>query len=683
MNAPYEDGYDLWLRYRPITSPEIRVAYWRQLQGVVVPGDSLTMAAIRSELRQALAGLLDIGGRVHQDHLRQPGVLIGTPETSPQIAALNWDAHIDAQGQDGYLIRSIALNMEPVIVVAAQTEIGALYGTFHLLRLLQTHQPLSSLNIAERPRLQYRMLNHWDNLDGSIERGYAGQSLWKWAELPETLDPRYRDYARACASIGINGTVLNNVNAGMQSLTTAYLLKTAALANVFRPYGITVFLTAKFSAPMALGNLPTADPVDAAVQQWWRAKADEIYQLIPDFGGFLVKADSEGQPGPYTYERNHAEGANMLADALAPHGGVVVWRAFVYGQGEPDRLKKAYADFHPLDGAFARNVFVQVKNGPLDFQPREPVHPLFGGMPHTPLMMEFQVTQEYLGQSTHLVYLAPMWKEILDFDTFAEGEGSTVAKVLDGSVHGYAMTGMAGVANTGDDRNWCGHHFAQANWYAFGRLAWNHQLSAETIAEEWIRATFTNDPAVVTAIQQIMLASWDACVNYMMPLGLHHIMREGHHYGPDPAFDGGERADWRSTYYHRADADGLGFDRTSHGSNAVVQYHPPVRDLFEQLATCPEKYLVWFHHVPWTHTMRSGRTFWEELVWHYQYGMAQVQGMLDAWKALQPHIDSQRYNDVLQKLSLQVTDATEWSQVCLPYFHRFCRHLPIPSLHQE
>jgi alpha-glucuronidase len=538
------------------------------------------------------------------------------------------------------------------------------------------------LDITERPRLQQRILNHWDNLDSSIERGYAGKSLWKWEELPETPDPRYRDYARLCASIGLNGAVLNNANASSTSLTTEYLHKTAALAEVFRPYGIRVFLTAKFSAPMTLGGLETADPLDAAVRHWWKNKADEVYGIMPDFGGFLVKADSEGQPGPYTYKRNHAEGANMLAEALAPHDGIVMWRAFVYGHGETDRAKKAYADFQPLDGTFADNVFVQVKNGPIDFQPREPIHPLFGGMPRTPLMMEFQVAQEYLGQSKHLVYLAPMWKEILDFDTFAAGKGSTVAKVLDGSVHSYAMTGIAAVSNTGDDRDWCGHHFSQANWYAFGRLAWNTDLSSETIAEEWIRATFTNDDTAVARILDIMMVSWEACVNYMTPLGLHHIMREGHHYGPDPSFDAGEREDWRSTYYHRADADGLGFDRSSAGSNAVAQYHPPVRDLFEHLGTCPEKYLVWFHHVPWTHTMRSGRTFWEELVWLYRHGVEQAKDMREAWKTLQPFIDAQRYEEVLNKLNTQVTDAAEWPEVCLPYFQQFSG-LPIPEVHDS
>ncbi len=666
-----EDGYTVWLRYQRVDDAELRAAYGRQAQHVVVCGDSPTIVAIRSELQHGLSVLLGNAVEIGQESIRTAGLLVGTPKTSPQIAALNWDAELDILGREGYLIRTTDVDAQAVVAVAANTDIGALYGCFHLLRLLQTRQSLAELNIAERPRIQQRMLDHWDNLDGSIERGYAGKSLWKWRELPGVIDPRYRDYARICASIGLNGAVLNNANASTTSLTTEYVHKTAALANVFRPYGIRVFLTAKFSAPMACGGLETADPLDVAVRQWWHEKADEIYGIIPDFGGFLVKADSEGQPGPYTYKRNHVEGANMLADALAPHGGLVVWRAFVYGHGEIDRAKKAYADFQPLDGSFADNVFVQVKNGPIDFQPREPIHPLFGGMPHTPVMMEFQVAQEYLGQSKHLVYLAPMWKEILDFDTFAAGEGSTVANVLDGSVHDYAMTGIAAVSNTGDDRNWCGHHFSQANWYAFGRLAWNADLSSEAIAEEWIRATFTNDDTAVACILDIMMVSWEACVNYMTPLGLHHIMREGHHYGPDPSYDTDQREDWHSTYYHRADADGLGFDRSSAGSNAVAQYHQPVRDVFEHLDTCPEKYLVWFHHAPWTHVMQSGRTFWEEMVWLYRHGVEQVNAMRAAWKELQSYIDPQRYDEVLHKLEIQVRDAAEWSDVCILYFQQF------------
>jgi len=680
------DGYELWLDYWPVRPAERLASYRAHLQEIAVPGDSPTMAAVRSELQRGLAGLLDGPVDVGQDRLQGAGLLTGTPQTASQIAALGWDEQIEAQGPEGYVIRSATVDGEPAVVVAAGSELGVLYGGFHLLRLLQTQQPLARLDVAERPRVQLRLLDHWDNLDGSIERGYAGESLWRWEELPGTLDPRYRDYARACASIGINGAVLNNVNANPRILRGDYLEKVAALADVLRPYGIKVYLSVNFASPLrpldtsgrfirdgGIGNLHTADPLDPDVERWWKEKADEIYRHIPDFGGFLVKAGSEGMPGPVDYGRTHAEGANMLARALAPHGGIVMWRAFVYdADTDPDRAKRAYKEFVPLDGKFDDNVFVQVKNGPVDFQPREPFHPLFGAMPKTPLMMEFQVTQEYLGQAIHLVYLAPMWKEVLDSDTFAQGKGSTVARVVDGSLHGYPMTGIAGVANVGSDRNWCGHHFAQANWYAFGRLAWNQHLSSEAIAEEWIRATFTNDDGAVATILDMMMGSWEACVNYMTPLGLHHLMREGHHYGPDLDYDTG-REDWNPPYYHRADAEGLGFDRSSSGSNAVEQYYPPVRDLFDDRAACPEKYLLWFHHVPWDYEMHSGRTLWDELAWHYYHGVEYVSRMLKTWVELKPYVDLQRHEEVLKKLSMQEAHAIEWLQVSLSYFQRFSR----------
>jgi alpha-glucuronidase len=630
------DGYDLWLDYRPVQSAERLVPYLALLREIVVPDDSPTLTAVRAELQRGLTGLLDRPIEISQNRLQGPGLLAGTPQMSPRIAAFGWDEQIAALGPEGYLIRSTMLDGEPAIVIAAGSELGVLYGSFHLLRLLQTQQPLAGLDVAERPKVQLRLLDHWDNLDGSVERGYAGKSLWKWEELPDTLDPSYRDYARACASIGINGLVLNNVNANPAILRGDYLEKVAALAAVLRPYGIKVYLSANFASPLkpqrapsrfggggGIGNLDTADPLDPDVQRWWREKADEIYRHVTDFGGFLVKANSEGMPGPFDYGRTHAEGANMLARALAPHGGIVTWRAFVYDPHvDADRVKRAYKEFVPLDGQFETNVLVQVKNGPLDFQPREPFHPLFGAMREMSLMMEFQVTQEYLGQGIHLVYLAPMWKEVLDADTFALGEGSTVAQVIDGSLHGYPLTGVAGVANVGSDRNWCGHHFAQANWCAFGRLAWDHSLTSEEIAEEWIRATFTNDDEVVATVRDMMMGSWEACVSYMTPLGLHHIMREGHHYGPDLEYDAG-REDWNPQYFHRADAAVLGYDRSSGGSHAVAQYFPPLSDLFDGLVTCPEKYLLWFHHVPWDYEVRSGRTLWDELVYLYDRGVRQ------------------------------------------------------------
>jgi alpha-glucuronidase len=685
------DGYELWLDYRPVQSAERLGAYQECLQTVAVPGDSPALTAARAELQRGLAGLLDRPVDVGQGRPRGAGLLAGTMSTSDQIAALGWDEQIAAQGPEGYLIRSAVIDGESAIVVAAGSELGVLYGSFHLLRLLQTQQPLAGLDVAERPKVQLRLLDHWDNLNGSVERGYAGKSLWKWEELPATLDPRYQDYARACASIGINGAVLNNVNANPVILRSDYLEKVAALADILWPYGIKVYLSPNFASPLrpsdtpgrfrrggGIGNLDTADPLDPDVQRWWREKADEIYRHIPGFGGFLVKANSEGMPGPFDYGRTHLDGANMLARALAPHGGIVMWRAFVYDPHvDPDRVKRAYKEFVPLDGKFETNVFVQVKNGPLDFQPREPFHTLFGAMPQTPLMMEFQITQEYLGQSIHLVYLTPMWREVLDSDTFAQGEGSMVAKVIDGSLHGYPMTGIAGVANVGSDRNWCGHHFAQANWYAFGRLAWDHTLSPEQIAEEWIRATFTDDDEAVATIRDMMMGSWEACVNTMTPLGLHHIMREGHHYGPALEYDAG-REDWNPQYYHRADAVGLGYDRSRSGSNAVAQYFPPLCDLFDDPETCPEKYLLWFHHVPWDDEMRSGRTLWDELAWRYGQGVAYASHMLEIWAGLKPTIDPQRHEEVLKKLSTQVADAGEWPRVSLSYFQKFSRR-PIPA----
>jgi alpha-glucuronidase len=470
----------------------------------------------------------------------------------------------------------------------------------------------------------------------------------------------------------VNGACLNNVNARAESLSSAYLAKAAALAGVFRPYGIRVYLAPAFSAPMQLGGLPTSDPRDPAVAGWWRDKVDEIYDLIPDFGGFQVKANSEGQPGPRDYGASHDEGANMLAEALAPHGGTLLWRAFVYDvRIDADRAKCAYKEFVPLDAKFRPGVFVQVKNGPVDFQPREPFHPLFGAMERTPLALEVQITQEYLGQSIHLVYLAPMWKEVLDSDTYVRGPGSTVARVVDGSLHGHGTSCIVGVANTGSDRNWCGHHFAQANWYAFGRLAWDHGLSAEAIADEWVRMTWSNDPAVIDALKSAMLGSWQACVDYMTPLGLHHIMQEGHHYGPDPAFNGAWRPDWNSVYYHRADAKGLGFDRSSSGSDAVSQYHSPLREQFDDLDACPEKFLLWFHHVSWGHRLRSGRTLWEELQRRYDAGVAFVEGMRHTWQGLRSRIDPQRHEHVGQRLAQQLENARLWREVCIGYFGRF------------
>jgi alpha-glucuronidase len=677
-----EDGYELWLRYRPVTDA-VRLAEYRvAIRRLVVEGDSSpSLRVAREELVRGLTGLLgrplDVSPTVANGTL-----VIGTPASSRMIASLPIAAALRAAGDEGFVIRAVTSNGHRVLVVAANRDIGVLYGAFHLLRLVQTNRTLARLDIVSAPRIQLRMLDHWDNLDGSVERGYAGQSLWDWPALPNDVSPRYRDYARANASIGINAAALTNVNANARVLTPEYLPKVAAIATVFRPYGIRAFLTARFSAPIELGGLRTADPLDPAVRAWWKQKVDEIYGAVPDFGGFVVKANSEGQPGPQDYKRSHADGANMLAEALAPHGGVVMWRAFVYSNDVPvDRVKQAYDEFHPLDGAFRENVFVQVKNGPLDFQPREPFHPLFGAMPKTPVMMEFQITKEYLGQDTHLVFLAPLWKEVLGADTWASGKGSTVAKVIDGSLHRYRRTGIAGVANIGRDRDWTGSQFNQANWYAFGRLAWGHDLSASAIAEEWIRMTFTNQRRAVATIRSMMLTSREAVVSYMTPLGLAHIMATGHHYGPGPWADAG-RPDWTPSYYHRADSLGLGFDRTTTGSNAVAQYFPPVRDRYGNRKTVPDSLLLWFHHVRWTDRLASGRTVWNELVHRYSAGVDSVRAMRREWGTVRGAIDAERFAAVDSFLSIQAREARWWRDAALSYFQTFSR-MPIPAGYEQ
>lgn len=604
-------------------------------------------------------------------------LVLGTPQSSALVAAFGNE--VATLGDEGFLIRQVRTEGRDVLLVAARRDVGVLYGTFHLLRLLQRGMPLRGLDVRESPRVALRVLDHWDNLDRYVERGYAGSSLWDWQTLPQWRDPRYTDYARANASLGINGTVLNNVNASALSLSPAYLAKAAALADLFRPYGIRVYLSARFSAPIELGGLATADPLDPGVRRWWRDKVDEIHARIPDFGGFLVKANSEGQPGPQDYGRSHADGANLLADALAPYNGVVMWRAFVYSHEVPeDRAKQAYSEFVGLDGAFRPNVIVQVKNGPIDFQPREPFHPLFGAMPRTPLMMELQITKEYLGFATHLVYLGTLYEEVLQADTHARGEGSTVARVIDGSLEGHALTGIAGVANIGVDRTWSGSHFDQANWYAFGRLAWNPQQSARAIAEDWAALTFSPDPQVTGPIVRMMMDSREAAVDYMTPLGLHHLMARGHHYGPGPWVDGGPRADWTSVYYHRADSQGIGFDRSASGSNAVGQYAPQVAEIYGDSARVPESLLLWFHHVPWDRRMRSGRTLWDELVGRYSRGVRQVRSMQDTWAALRDRIDPQRHRHVAAFLQIQHDEAQWWRDASVAYFQSLSGR-PLPA----
>ena len=673
-----ENGYDLWLRYVKITDAVLLNQYKKQIVSPTVTGNSPTITIIKNELAIGLSGLTGSAVTILSIPAKTSSFIAGALSSSPVLTSLVTKEETNSIGKEGFIIRS----KPGKIFITANTDIGVMYGIFHFLRLLQTQQAISNLNIIEAPKIKLRLLNHWDNLNRTIERGYAGFSIWDWHKLPEFIDKRYIDYARANASVGINGTVLTNVNANATILTKPWLEKVKALADLFRPYGIKVFLTARFSAPIEIGKLKTADPLNDSVRHWWNEKAKEIYEAIPDFGGFLVKANSEGQPGPQDYKRNHADGANMLADAVEPFGGIVMWRAFVYNPESDDRFKQAYEEFKPLDGTFRKNVLVQVKNGPIDFQPREPFSPLFGAMPHTPIMMEFQITQEYLGQGTHLVFEAPMFREVLEADTYAKGKNSTVAKVIDGSLYNHELNGMAGVSNIGNDINWCGHPFAQANWYALGRLAWNHELTSAQIAEEWIRQTFTNNNSFVKPVKKIMLQSHEIMVNYMTPLGLTHIMYNGHHYGPMPWGNTLNRPDWNPVYYHRADAAGIGFNRTATGTNALAQYAPEVQKQFNNINTCPEDYLLWFHHVPWLYKMKSGRNFWEELCYKYYTAVDSLKSVLKQWNQLEKLIDAERFHHVKQLLNIQVKDAIWWRNACLLYFQTFSK-MPIPAQYEQ
>lgn len=608
LNTVAEDGHRLWLRYANSSTAEVSAN-----------AQSATISLASDELRQHFLG-------------SKASLQIDTTLTNDEGFAIS--------GNDDQ------------VVIRAHRDIGLLYGAFEVLRQQATDQHIAAQE--QHPKFALRLLNHWDNLDGSIERGYAGNSIFEWFHLDEQL---IRDYARANASIGINGSVLNNVNASPKMLTADYLGEVAKIANLLRPYGIRVYLSINFATPMALGETKTADPKNRRVRRWWRNKANEIYRLIPDFGGFLVKANSEGQPGPGDYHRTHAEGANMLADALAPHNGTVIWRCFVYGanhKGE-DRVKQAVSEFKPLDGKFHKNVILQTKNGPLDFQPREPHSPVFDQIHDTPNMAELQITQEYLGQSRHLVYLAPMWKEFFQ------------------NVEPEWLAGVAGVANIGKDRNWCGHHFSQANWYAFGRLAWNPSLASEDIAKEWLEQTFTTDENFVFMMSTIMEESREACVDYMMPLGLHHIFKFDHHYGPEPdGFKAEYPLEWCPVYYHQADSAGIGFNRSSSGSNATSQYREPYASMYDKVETCPENLLLWFHHVPWNYKMKDGSTLWESLQYHYNQGVISVETYQNIWHTKMRHyVDEQRWREVDERLQHQVENAREWRDTCLAYFAQF------------
>ena len=626
LAASAEDGHLLWLRYQPNPKPaKVQLSLWYDGCGTVAPSPTIELAM--KELQQYWHG---------------------APITmEADCGPMHWK-----KGDDGFTIECKADG--GLLLKAHGRDIGLLYGAYHLLRLQQTGQPVNPCE--SHPTYSLRLLNHWDNPNGTVERGFAGRSIFLNPD-PE----RMKIYARANASIGINGTVLNNVNAKPEALTTESLQKAKEIADQLRPYGIKVYLSINFASPIKVGGLKTADPLNADVIRWWKDKVNEIYKMIPDFGGFLVKANSEGEPGPQDFGRTHADGANMLGKVLKPHQGIVMWRAFVYAPQSPDRANQAYLEFMPMDGQFADNVIIQIKNGPVDFQPREPYSPLFTAMQKTPMMVEFQITQEYLGAANHLVFLAPMWKEFFSF------------------VKPASLKAMAGVANIGDDTNWCGHHFAQSNWYAFGRLAWNPDLTSEQIAEEWLSQTFDTNAAANSQLLSVMLDSREACVNYMMPLGIHHIFAGTHHYGPEPWYaPRGVRADWTPPYYHKADSIGLGFDRTVNGSANVKQYPEALCRMYNDINTCPENLLAWFHHVPWDHRMKSGRTFWDELCHKYDDGVREARHFLTVWDSMQPYVDSQRFEEVQRKLRIQARDAEWWRDACLLYFQTFS-HRPIPQ----
>lgn len=670
-----EDGSRLWLRYEPANDQLIEELS-NAVSGIFTKGSHPTIDLAVEELQQALKGI------ARKDVQRigsvRDGAIVLALEGSREAVRLGLRNELRSLHQDGYIIRPATLGNNRVTVIASPTASGLLYGVFHWIRTLQTGTYSAGYTTVSEPKYDLRMLNHWDNLDGTIERGYAGYSLWKWDELPGTLSPRYLQYARANASVGINAMVPNNVNANPLILSETYLPKLKALADVFRPYGIRLFVSVNFYSPVAIGSLSTADPLEKQVQDWWKAKAAEIYRAIPDFGGFLVKANSEGQPGPLDYGRTHVDGANMLAAALQPYGGLVIWRAFVYDPGNLDRAVQAYREFVPDDGAYAPNVIIQVKNGPVDFQPREPFSPLFGAMNKTPVMAELQITQEYLGFSNHLVFLAPLFEECLKSDTYAMGEGSTVGRMTDGTLVPAKRSAIAGVANIGEDVNWCGHHFAQANWYAFGRQAWDHELKSESIADEWIRMTFTDDPDFVEPVKAMMIDSREAPVSYMMPLGLHHLFAWGHHYGPEPwCYVPGARPDWLPRYYHNASEKGIGFDRTRNGSAAVDQYHYPLNELYNNIETCPENLLLWFHFVPWQHIMKNGRTLWAEMAHKYQEGVDEVRRFQKIWDRMEPYVDLLRFREVQSKLRIQARDAVWWRDACMLYFQTYSG-MPIP-----
>lgn len=655
LSVRAQNGYDLWLNYYPVQAAAQK-EYSNLLSSIQLDEANPTQRIILREFEIAVRKMLN-----QSIALQSNGSIQLKKEGHSSLKNLP---------AEGYIISHHYHRKKPVVTIYANDDAGLLYGSFRLLRELQTGGYRSQENeIIDYPSIQYRVLNHWDNLDRSVERGYAGISLWNWHTLPDIIEPRYIDYARANASIGINTVALTNVNANALILTPQYLEKVKALADALRPYNIRVVLTARFSAPIEIGGLKTADPLEPAVQDWWKKKTAEIYEYIPDFAGYLVKANSEGQPGPQDYQRTHADGANLLAAAVAPFNGIVMWRAFVYSNETPeDRFKQAYNEFKPLDGSFAENVLVQVKNGPIDFQPREPFHPLFGAMPKTPLMMEFQITQEYLGMATHAAYLAPMYKEVLEMPTYRPDANATVTRIVTGEQDQHALSAIAGVANIGNDVNWTGHPLSQANWYAYGRLAWNPSLSSEAIVEEWIDQTYLLSPEAANILAGLLLNSREVLFKYMTPLGLHHIMGWSHHFGPAPWIDNMHRADWTSVYYHKADSAGIGFDRTVTGSNALAQYAKEIQQLYGDKNTIDEKFLLWFHRVSWDFKLKNGKTVWENLCYRYEEGVQEMRLLLNDFLSIQKEFGKEEGKYIEQLLRLQLKEAQWWRDACLAYF---------------
>ncbi len=653
-----EDGHELWLRYREVDQPRLLASYRRAFTQVVKAEDDGVLASAQEELVRGLSGLLGRTIGVVNTPTRSGAVVLGTPESSPIVRDHAPKAELEKLGPEGYVVRRARVGKVDVVLIASIGERGVLYGAFHLLRLLQTQRSVDKLDLAERPANPMRLVNHWDNLDGSVERGYAGTSIFHWYDLPE-IKPHYLQYARAMASVGINAAVVNNVNANAEFLSSEMIQKLAPLADTLRAWGIRLQLSANFASPMVLGGLETADPFDPAVRTWWRDKATEIYEHIPDFGGFLVKANSEGQPGPVDYGRTHADGANLLAEALEPHGGIVIWRAFVW-HGAETWADEAFETFQPLDGAFADNAMVQIKNGPIDFQVREPAHPLFGALPKTNSMMELQVTQEYTGQSTHLCYAVPLWKEVYDFDTHGAGVGTTVADVVGGKAFAYSHSGVAGVMNFGSSTNWTGHHLATANTHGFGRLAWNPGLDADQIADEWVRSTFGSHPQLVKVLTGMLLHSREIYESYNSPLGAGFVQGGGDHL--DPCAKCNEP-------WHQSDAEGVGFDRTvATGTGTTGHYHPPVTDLFESLSKCPDELLLFFHHVPYSHRLHSGKTVIQHIYDSHFSGLENASRLRSLWQSLRKHVDPRRHREVLERFDRQVAHARQWRDVLVSYW---------------